>query len=254
MWIRKWRKVYTGNINYHTLKTSGFIKLPSERTLRDYLHYFSDRPGFQREVHDQLLDEAKIDSLPENQRFVSLILDQMKIKEGLVYNKYSGEMIGFTHLGDINNELMKLEQGNEHPPIANHVLTIMIRGILFKLEYPYAHFGTVGVTADLLYPIVWEAVRILESDDVKVLCITADGASPNRKFFRMHKTNDLSIPYKAKNKMIDLSDPPHLIKTVRNCWSHSGATGTRHMQVYENSIMHIKVVYCTFRLGKWPVC
>ena len=119
-----------------------------------------------------------------------------------MYNKYSGEMIGFTHLGDINNELMKLEQGNEHPPIANHVLTIMIRGILFKLEYPYAHFGTVGVTADLLYPIVWEAVRILESDDVKVLCITADGASPNRKFFRMHKTNDLSIPYKAKNKMI----------------------------------------------------
>ena len=82
----------------------------------------------------------------------------------------------------------------------------MIRGILFKLEYPYAHFGTVGVTADLLYPIVWEAVRILESDDVKVLCITADGASPNRKFFRMHKTNDLSIPYKASyhmQKMID---------------------------------------------------
>ena len=40
----------------------------------------------------------------------------MKIKEGLVYNKYSGEIIGFTHLGDIN-ELMKLEQG-DHPPVA----------------------------------------------------------------------------------------------------------------------------------------
>ena len=53
-------------------------------------------------------------NLPEN-RFVSLILDEMKIKEGLVYNKHSGEMIGFTHLGDINNELMKLEQGYEHP-------------------------------------------------------------------------------------------------------------------------------------------
>lgn len=120
------------------------------------MHYFS---GFQKEVHQQLLDEAKIESLPENRRFVSLILDEMKIKEGLVYNKHSGEMIGFTHLGDINNELMKLEQGNERPPIVKHILTIMVRGLLFKLEFPYGHFGTEGVTVDVLYPIVWEASR-----------------------------------------------------------------------------------------------
>ena len=89
----------------------------------------------------------------------------MKIKEGLVYNKYSGEMIGFTDLGDINNELVKLEQESlQHPPIATHVLTIMVRGILFKIEYPYAHFGTQGITADFLYPIVWEAIRRLEAD------------------------------------------------------------------------------------------
>ena len=159
---------------YHAMRTSGFLKLPLVRTLRDYVHYFSNRPGFQKEVHQQLLKEAKIESLPENRRFFSLILDEMKIKEGLVYNKHSGEMIGFTHLGDINNELMKLEQGNEHPPIANHVLIIMVRGLLFKLEFPYAHFGTEGVTADVLYPIVWEAIRLLEADGVKVLCVTAD--------------------------------------------------------------------------------
>ena len=46
---------------------------------------------------------------------------------------------------------------NIHPPIANHVLTIMVRGLLFKLEFPYADFGT-GVTMDVLYPIVWEAI------------------------------------------------------------------------------------------------
>ena len=68
--------------------------------------------------------------------------------------------------------------------------------------------------------------------------MTADGASPNRKFFRMHKTPELSIPHKAKNLyarddcwVYFISDPCHLIKTVRNCWSHSGLTGTRHMQV-----------------------
>ena len=221
---------------YHALRTSGFIKLPSERTLRDYVHYFTNQPGFQGEVHQQLLQEAKIGSLPENRRFVSLIIDEMKVKEGLVYNKHSGQMIGFTDLGNVNNELLKLEHGTDHPPIANHVLTLMVRGILFKMEFPYAHFATQGVTADFLYPIVWEAIRLLEADGVKVLCITADGASPNRKFFRMH--TDLDVPHKTKNPYAKeerfvyfISDPPHLIKTVRNCWSHSGATGSRHMQV-----------------------
>ena len=46
----------------------------------------------------------------------------MKIHvKGLVYNKYSGEIIGFTHLGDINNELMKLEQNGDHPPAVIYV-------------------------------------------------------------------------------------------------------------------------------------
>lgn len=233
---------------YHAMRTSGFLKLPSERTLRDYVHYFSNRPGFQKEVHQQLLEEAKIESLPEDRRFVCLILDEMKIKEGLVYNKHSGELIGFTHLGDINNELMKLERGDKRPPIANHVLTIMVRGLLFKLEFPYAHFGTEGVTADFLYPIVWEAIRLLEADGVKVLCITADGASPNRKFFKMHKTPDVSFPHKAKNPyakeerwVFFISDPPHLIKTVRNCWSHSGVYGTRHMEVNK-----VECLFCIY--------
>ena len=180
---------------------------------------------------------------------VSLILDEMNIKEGLVYNKHSGEMIGFTHLGDINSELMKLEQGTERPPIAKHVWTIMVRGLLFKLECPYAHFGMEGVTADVLYPIVWEAIRLLEADGVKLLCVTADVASPNRKIFKMYQTPDLSVPHKAKNFyakderwVFFISDLPHLIETARNCWSHSGISGTRHMEVRE---VKYKIL-CTF--------
>ena len=75
----------------------------------------------------------------------------MKIKEGLVFNKYSGKIIGFTQLGTINDDLLRLEQ-EEHPPFAKYVLAIMVRGTL--LEFPYAHFGTRGITADLMFPII----------------------------------------------------------------------------------------------------
>ena len=73
---------------YHALRSSGFIKLPSERTLADYTHYFENKAGFQIDVDKQLLDEANLAALPECRRYVALIIDEMKIKEGLVYKKH----------------------------------------------------------------------------------------------------------------------------------------------------------------------
>ena len=152
-------------------------------------------------------------------------------------------MIGFIDLGNINDELLSFEQeflsDQDHRPIANHLLVLMVRGIFFKLEFPLAHFGTTGVTADQLFPIVWEGVRQVEGIGLKVIFITADGASPNRKFFKMHHTPGDNMPtYKTCNpysqeerSIFFFSDPPHLIKTTRNCWSHSDMNGTQLMKV-----------------------
>ncbi len=162
------------------MRSSRFIKLPSERTLRDYTNYFEIKTGFQDEVDEQLTQEISLLRLPENRKFFCILLDEMKIKEGLVFNKYSGKIIGFTQLGTINDDLLRLEQ-EEHPPFAKYVLAIMVRGTL--LEFPYAHFGTRGITADLMFPIIDEALYCLESRGIKIISITADGASPNRKLF-----------------------------------------------------------------------
>ena len=53
---------YLSSSCYHSLGTSGFIKLPSERTLRDYTHFIKSKPGFQDEVDHMLADEAKLSS------------------------------------------------------------------------------------------------------------------------------------------------------------------------------------------------
>ncbi len=87
----------------------------------------------------------------------------------------------------------------DHPPLAKHLLVLMVRGIFFKLDFPYAHFATQSATADLLHPIIWEAVRQVESIGLKVICITADGASSNRRFFRMHRNGGSTPTYRAKN-------------------------------------------------------
>lgn len=190
------------------------------------------------EVDDQLEGEIP-SSLPASRRFVAVLIDEMKVKEGLVFSKHSGEVIGFTKLGEINDELTRIEQDSELTPVAKHVLVLMVRGLLFRLNFPYAHFGTRDATGDILFPIIWEAIRRLEARELKVLCVTADGASPNRKFFKMNNSKqNQEICYKCRNFyspdnrwLFFISDPPHLMKTVRNCWSHSGKDGSRHMKV-----------------------
>lgn len=91
---------------YQTLRNSGCIVLPSERTPRNYSHCVKATAGFLIEVDRQLSQAAKLTSYPEWHKFVILLLDEIHIKEQLVFNKYMGQTIGFTDLGDVNNQLI----------------------------------------------------------------------------------------------------------------------------------------------------
>ena len=52
---------------YEILRESG-LKLPTRRTLNDYTHWISTKPGYQHEVDEFLMKEAKIDTLEDWQR------------------------------------------------------------------------------------------------------------------------------------------------------------------------------------------
>ena len=108
----------------------------------------------------------------------------MKIQDDLVWDKHTGELIGFVDLRDPDLNYATLKDTNE---LATHVLVFQIRSIVNPLAYSFATFATSGVTAFQLFPIFWKAVAILEvTCNMKVIAAVADGASPNRKFFRMH--------------------------------------------------------------------
>ena len=170
---------------YHAMRTSGFISLPSEHTLRDYTHYVQSRPGFQDDIDADLRREAGLNELPDWKKYVVVLINEMKIKESLVYDKHSAHIIGFVNIGDVGNQLSQLEErcGTDvhlqHQPIATHMLVLMVRGIFFKLEYPYAHFPTKRLTAASLSSIMWQGIERLEFLGFKVLAVTGDGASTN---------------------------------------------------------------------------
>ena len=143
---------------YTAMRNPGFIKLPSERTLRDYTHWTKISSGFQPSSFERLLFEANYKELEDWQKFIILLHDEVKIQSDIVYSKHTGELIGFVNVGDINNALVekqcKEEIVNTTPDIASCMLVFMVRGAGTRLEYPLAHFPCNGSTADLLYPLL----------------------------------------------------------------------------------------------------
>ena len=109
-------------------------------------------------------------------------------------------MIGFVDLGDIYTNFATLKCVEK---LASHVLVFLVKSIANPWSYSFATFGTNGVTVFQIMPTFWKAVCYLEKINLKVMAATADGASPNRKFFKMHKLLDgnagTDVVYWTKN-------------------------------------------------------
>ena len=217
------------------------LLLPSERTLRDYSNVVKSGDGFKMEVLEQLYNEARMgkDEIPGHRQFVGIAVDEIYIKSDLVYDRHSARVIEFVNLGAVDEQLAAFEQSS-FPAIATRVLTVMVRGIFYRLNFPLANFPTAGVTSINLFGILWQAVELLERCDFTVVFETADGSSPNQSYFCMHR-NPASAsevahkainPYSATGRkaIFFFVGPPHLMKTTRNCLANSGShTLSRHL-------------------------
>ena len=70
------------------------LSLPSERTFQDYTNWIDSSPGFHADIDKQLMEEAKVKTSPDFQKYMTLCLlfDEVRIKEDLVYDKNKSEM------------------------------------------------------------------------------------------------------------------------------------------------------------------
>ena len=164
------------DLRYNSRTGSGVLILPSLRTLRDYKNYIRPKRGFNNEVVDELNKKTEI--------IFRILFDEMKIQEDLVWDKHTGELIGFVDLGDMKLNYATLKNVSV---LATHILVFLVKGAANPLSYSFATSATTGSTSYQNFPLFWKAVNMLENINLKVIAVTADGASPNHKFFRMHK-------------------------------------------------------------------
>ena len=159
-------------------------------------------------------------------------MDEVHIKHDLVYDKHEGCLVGFVDLGNTNNQLIEFENAlaaeKPQPTLASTMLVFMVRRLLCKLNYPYAQFSCHDISGSMMFDPMWEAIARLEKLGFRVLGLTCDGASPNRRLWKLHSSSSSSsssdeLIYKVPNVFADdkrdlyfISDPPHLLKTIRN--------------------------------------
>lgn len=116
------------------------------------------------------------------------------------------------------------------------LIPMQVRGLFSPLQFAYAQFPCTDLSGEQMYDPFWEAVGRLEMCGFRVMALVSDGLSANRRLFRLHGTSDssgtdfvykVSNPYSEDRDLYFVSDPPHLIKTVRNAWSNK----KRHLWV-----------------------
>ena len=162
----------------------------------------------------------------------------MKIQEDLVFNKHTGELVGFVDLGDADLNFSTFKKVEN---VASHCMVFYLRGLASDLKFSMAYFATKGVTGAQTMTLFWKAVSILELVcNLNIIAVVFDGVSPNRVFFKLHKelpNVETNFTYRtinlfARDRYIYFfADVPHLMKTLRNAMYHAkmNGSGTRQL-------------------------
>ena len=226
-------------------KRNKFLCLPHVNTLKKYINFTEAKSGFNPDIVEKRIEDSHLAELSELQKNVSLIFDEIKIKSGLVFRRSTGKLVGFTEMGELNEELRVLQdnldgsKSLDERDFAKYVNVFMVRGIFSNLCYPFGYHASTGFNADQLFPLVWDASAVLECIRFKVRVWVCDGATPNRKLFKINSAPNRDHEYYWTKNLFDparkiyfLSDVPHLLKTTRNNFENShGNRNSRNLHV-----------------------
>ena len=193
---------YLSGTAYRSVRN--FLALPTQRTLCDYTHVMSVDVGISSSVMKRLKNDINYEGSGENYK-VGILMDEMKIKSGLVFNKKLGKIVGFVNLGSVNSDLKAMEESlsddTAHkytPELATSMLVVMVRSIIKpSFSFPVARYPTTSLSGEKLYPLAWEVIEALEMNDLPVYFITCDGLSANRKFFRLSMNVNPCPPFSS---------------------------------------------------------
>ena len=227
-----------------------FLKLPGDRMLWDYTHIYDVEPGIQYQFVNETAERVQKMKYPY-QKYHTLLFDEVTVSNNLVQRKSSGQVMGYCKLSEVQTELIELRkkledeaQGLKAQPIkisllATKILTYMVRGTASDVMSCVASYTVDTLKKEDLHEYTWDVISCLESSGIKVMAMVCDGSTVNRGFIQMQKPKtetesgvvfDTVNPFDHDREIYFIPDPPHALKTARNCLESSGKKKSRNMK------------------------
>ena len=215
---RRWtdkEKTFALSLLHSSPKTYRLLRkvfaLPSLSTLRQIVARVDIMPGFSKNILHAL--ELKTKALTLNDQLVSLVVDEMSIKEGVSYDKHHDAIEGFVHT---------TERGEE---LANYALVFMVRGLLTKWKSPIGYFLSNGaMMGKVMKSLLLQAIDEVRAIGLTVMVVISDQGSNNISMFETELGVTVKKPFfvHQEAQVFVMYDPPHLVKSIRNNLKNHG--------------------------------
>ncbi|KAK3907199.1 Transposable element P transposase [Frankliniella fusca] len=163
---------FKGPALYRKMQQEDILPLPSPRTIQRYLKKMRPAYGFQHAIFGLLSKKGK--EMADDERHGALLLDEMKLQEGVDFDKSTLKVIGLTNMDKYTPDELKDKPGD-------HALVLMFQPFKGTWLQTVAALLTRGAAKGReLAMIVLDAVTRLEQCRFHVDIISSDGASWNR--------------------------------------------------------------------------
>ncbi|XP_037572457.2 uncharacterized protein LOC119454742 isoform X2 [Dermacentor silvarum] len=206
---------------YEHLRKNQIMCLPSRSTLKRYLASYRSTFGFNSKVLRQL--KAKTVGIDPFRRHGGIIIDELKLSEHLSV-KQNGVIEGFVDLGQFSTPAQR-------HTVSDHGMVVLFVPFVGKWSQIIGSFATSGnMKAEVLAKVITEATILAENSGLFVDFVTCDGASWNRKMWKImgigggatYVNCNVQHRVDSSRSLFFLSDFPHLIKCLRNSLLKNG--------------------------------
>lgn len=180
------------------------LQFPNPRTLNRWISHYKVREGFDLQLLNSL--QVKIQSLPEENRVCTLLIDEMSLKQNSQYDRYVDKIVGIC-----------LE--NDKIVFPSTATVFMVSGVKMKWRQAIGYFFTgKGMLGKDLKEKIVHCIELLQDIGLHIIAITSDQGSNFSSAISLLKVTEDQPHFDVNNHQIFvLNDPPHLWKSIRNC-------------------------------------
>ncbi|KAH8008928.1 hypothetical protein HPB51_007593 [Rhipicephalus microplus] len=198
---------------YRLMSKMKLMPLPTTTRLRQMMIGMPCEFGFNKVSLDSI--GAFMKNKAGVQCYGTLVLDEMKVREMVAFNKSTYKVDGFVDYGD----------GHDSETTADHTSVLMFVPLFHSWVQPIASFATRhAAPGRVLARLVLEAILQLYKHNATVVAVISDGASTNKAMWscfgikgKLHEPKHrVDHPCVPDQQLYFLCDVPHIINCIRN--------------------------------------